>query len=426
MTLSITRFTIPRWSRPGVVAAAPTVWQGHLPALDGVRGIAILMVMLLHFRMDQAISPLGGYYLRAVQVGQAGVDLFFVLSGFLITGILFDAKGQPHYFRNFYLRRVLRIFPLYYGFLVVRLLLLPMLVQPSWVDISHPWGEQWWSWFYLTNVEITFEGFSGPPPQTAHFWSLAVEEQFYLVWPLVVFLGSRRTLLTTCVAMFVGAVALRTGIWLLAPERAADAAYVLMPSRMDAFAAGAFVALAARGPSRGVTVVRWHRVAVVIGGVVLLGIFLTRPRMANKDVLTSIVGFAAYAVFFAGLLVMAVTAPAGGIVGRAFTHPLLRFFGKYSYAMYVVHLPLVDVLRTWVLHPDRVEPLVGTRLHAVFAFNVLAVAITAALALASWHLYEKHFLKLKDRFPYGGASRVAERAPATAAPRPASAVGVSE
>jgi peptidoglycan/LPS O-acetylase OafA/YrhL len=152
----------------------------HFPTLDGVRGLAITLVMILHFTTDGGMEPTIQFdklFFSLVKYGWIGVDLFFVLSGFLITGILYDAKGSRHYFRNFYMRRCLRIFPLYYGFLAIWFLLLPQVY--TWPEEIRTPYSQLWCWAYLTNVlQATAQDLGASPPYTGHFWSLAVEEQF--------------------------------------------------------------------------------------------------------------------------------------------------------------------------------------------------------------------------------------------------------
>src|SRR5205823_1934832 len=137
-----------------------------------------------------------------VEPGWSGVDLFFVLSGFLITGILCDAKGRDGYFRNFFTRRILRIFPLYYGFLGVVFLLLPR-VTPFGRHLAALLHYQVWYWTYLLNVLISLRGWP-PVADFNHFWLLAVEDQFYLVWPFVVYMLGRRALLAACVGIAAG------------------------------------------------------------------------------------------------------------------------------------------------------------------------------------------------------------------------------
>ena len=142
-----------------------------------------------------------------MSAGWLGVDLFFALSGFLIAGIIYDAKGKKHFFRNFYMRRTLRIFPLYYAYLVAFVVVLGVAQQfhgPSAV-LARALHESIWAFAYLTNVEIALKGTSINAGLN-HFWSLAVEEQYYLMWPLVVFFLNRNQLQRVCFGLIAGAV----------------------------------------------------------------------------------------------------------------------------------------------------------------------------------------------------------------------------
>ncbi len=183
---------------------------GHIPALDGLRGLAILMVMVIHQAGLVPKSALDRAVLMVLPLGEAGVDLFFVLSGFLITGILVASKGAPHYYRNFYARRFLRIFPLYYAVLFAVFFVLPHLVpspQSKWGHVSGP--NQLWYWAYLSNWYIALKT-RGPTHGVVDLsWTLSIEEQFYLTWPMVVALSSRRTLLAICAGLIASGPAFR-------------------------------------------------------------------------------------------------------------------------------------------------------------------------------------------------------------------------
>ena len=182
--------------------------------------------------------------------GWIGVDLFFVLSGFLITGILCDTREAPGYFRYFYARRVLRIFPLYYGFLLVWTMLLAWFPVFTTGPAARLAGQQWWYWLYLANLHIGFA--SGPTPgEPTVFWSLAVEEQFYLLWPLVVAHLSRARLQAACLGSWRSLCLLVSRG--MSPSRPSDRPRPCTsdPTRMDALATGALLAVLAREPLSG-------------------------------------------------------------------------------------------------------------------------------------------------------------------------------
>src|SRR5947209_649249 len=175
----------------GEAAAAYPPPGTHMPALDGLRGLAILMVLAFHFSLGH-LAP--ERFLLAIPytvagIGWVGVDLFFVLSGFLITGILYDAKASQTYFRDFYAKRVLRIFPLYYGVLVAFFMVIPLVHPLRSVTELKP--VQAWAWLYATNVKDSLAGdwcFDKVWVRLNQFWSLAVEEHFYMIWPVAVLL----------------------------------------------------------------------------------------------------------------------------------------------------------------------------------------------------------------------------------------------
>jgi len=186
--------------------------RGHILALDGLRGVAILLVIACHFVSNLHIVGDGPAWIivALAQAGWTGVDLFFVLSGFLITGILVDARGSNTYFRAFYARRALRILPAYYGFLFAIFVLLPLLNLGAGDNYMLARQHQGWYWLHLTNLMIAIGEIPGrgPYPNTL-FWSLAVEEQFYFIWPAIVALCSTRTLRRVCIAGVIGCAVLR-------------------------------------------------------------------------------------------------------------------------------------------------------------------------------------------------------------------------
>ncbi|HEX9247481.1 MAG TPA: acyltransferase [bacterium] len=372
--------------------------HAHLPALDGVRGMAILLVLAFHSFLLGGFRPavaLDRIAIALVEPGWSGVDLFFVLSGFLITGILYDAKGRDGYFRNFYARRILRIFPLYYGFLGVVFLLLPRLT-PFGRHHASLLHDQVWYWTYLLNVLISLRGWP-PVADFNHFWSLAVEEQFYLVWPFVVFMLGRRALLLACVGIAAGSFAVRAALWAASPPTVAQMASVLMPARMDALAVGALIALVAREPGGLARLSRWAPPAAAAAAGCLGMIFYWRHSLAPTDAAVQILGFTLLAIFYGGLLAVTLTSPRESAAGRLFAHPGLRLLGRYSYGFYVFHLPIIWVTRNF-LNAASLPAVAGSELPGQLLFTAVVAAASLGAAALSWHLYESRFLKLKVLF----------------------------
>ena len=374
----------------------------RIPALDGIRGIAILCVMAYHFTLYSGMtpaSPIDYLYYQTTLLGWFGVDLFFVLSGFLITGILLDATSTPHFFRNFYVRRVLRIFPLYYGTLVVAFFILPRVVEVS--DAYRILlQDQAWYWSYLVNVQIAIEywpSFSA----LGHLWSLAIEEQFYLVWPLLVFVLRRRSLIVVCLLCIAGALLVRIGF---AYGGNTTAAYVLTPSRADALAVGALLALVARRPGGLASMLRWAWPTFAVAGVSLGAILLSRRGLNTEDPVVVTIGFSTLAVLFGALLLLALGAPEHSLRERLFTHPVLTFFGKYSYGLYVFHHPVALFLGT-ALGVAWFPRMLNIQLPQQLLFTLAATGLSLGLAIPSWHLYESRFLRLKKHFSHASRSQ---------------------
>jgi peptidoglycan/LPS O-acetylase OafA/YrhL len=371
--------------------------RGHLPVLDGVRGIAVLMVIFHHITF--AGSPTGkplAILWKVGVTGWCGVDLFFVLSGFLITGILLDARTGEHYFRNFYGRRTLRIFPLYYCFLALSLFVLPLVA--SWLHqapASWPTSPAWFL-AYGQNFWIGQHGFTAIPEALpiGHFWSLAIEEHFYLVWPLLIWLIPVRALIPSAFALIGLCIGLRVGLTRVGFS--ADAVYVFTFCRMDALLLGAIPAIAVR-MWRHITVLRLARVCCV-AAVLLLIAMLAYLRGFNWTYpLMHLYGFTLLAIIFSTLLVLALAASPQSLPGRILRWRLLRTCGKYSYAMYIFH-PLVQLILGWALPLATLESLCRGRDPALLLQGTLILAATAFAAFVSWHLLEKHFLALKRIF----------------------------
>ena len=369
--------------------------HNHVPVLDGLRGMAIVLVMFEHFHLPKVghSSP-DPHYLGFSSAGWIGVDLFFVLSGYLITGILLDTKLSPNYFRNFYARRALRIFPLAFGFLFFLFVV---------VAGVHPWlsegyrqavAHQWWFWCYLTNVYVAMNGSWSVAPGVGHFWSLAIEEQFYLIWPLVVFLSNPTQLRRFCLALILGALVLR--IYLVVSGYNPIAVYVLTPTRMDSLAFGAILALVSRGKELSDVALKANRRILFLAAVALGCLCLWRHGWSEQDSVVQTIGYTIQGMFFASLLLHVQGAGSSGRIARFFGTATLRKIGHYSYAMYVLHPMVGGFLEPRLL---RFATRAALPWHeSQLLFLVLGIAATFAVAAISWYLLESRFLSLKRYF----------------------------
>jgi peptidoglycan/LPS O-acetylase OafA/YrhL len=385
-------------SSPGTTPPIPAVNTARrLPALDGLRGI-VYLVLLRHYYVlgDSLTSWPARTYRAIVELSSFTIDIFFVLSGFLITGILLDSKGSPSFFRAFYGRRVLRIFPLYYGFLLVYFVVLPRVTSGD-VSMFHvPPLTAAAYWTYLTNVLAALRGWHALAPQTEHMWTLAVEEQFYALWPLVIVACRRSRFRQVCLGCVFGATLVRLALRFLH----VDAEAILMPSRMDGLALGAFFAVAAREGGLA-PFVRWARpVGLAAFGVMLATYYVHGSLELTSWIVETVVLPASVLVAGAVLLVTLGSAP-GGPWHRTLASWPARQLGQYSYAIYLLHWPLAMVLDRfgWIRGADF-DQRFSNPLVAELAYTATMLALSTVAGVLSWHLYEKHFLKLRRRLPY--------------------------
>jgi peptidoglycan/LPS O-acetylase OafA/YrhL len=333
-----------------------------------------------------------------VNAGWIGVDLFFILSGFLITGILLDSKDRANYFRVFYIRRALRILPLYVTYVTVVVCGLRALGLTSEAESAAISRTQWWYWTHTVNLLVARWGWNLVSWHSGHLWSLSVEEQFYLLWPAIVMMLRRRSLISVATALVVVVWCLRLA---LAPLGVPwTAVYVLLPTRMDSLAVGALLAAVARDP------VAWGRIQgmltrLAIGSAaVLIGIFI-HNHLIRSAMLTQIAGYPALAVLGGTAVASAVSNRAGSIYARLLGTPALRFFGQYSYGLYVWHPLVIHWVQQHLSSMLRLDA--SSHLMGYLLFTICALTGSVALALLSWHLIEAPFLALKRFAPYAHA-----------------------
>jgi len=386
----------------------------RIPVLDGIRGLAILMVLLCHLSLyggiDPAITADWIFYKLTLPLG-CGVELFFVLSGFLITGILLDTKSAPGYFRSFYMRRLLRIFPLYYATLFFFYAILPRIVTPG-ESYQQVLDAQAWDWAYLSNIRLALDGWWSAG-YLGHFWSLAIEEQFYLVWPVLVLVFSRRSFLALCATLLGVSVTIRWGQWV--DGESLVRGYVTF-ARLDPLVTGAALAALARSP-RGLAALRpWARVAGA-GSLTALTYLITTEAHSDPASVSRVFVQTLYALVFGSLLVLTVTARKGSGLQRVFSNRALVFLGIYSYGIYVFHHPLLVFAGTHDIGAHRLPTVLGSQLPALAVVMAVGGAVTLAVAWLSYHLFEMRFLRLKRFFRPGRKPRFVPRPTVQGRPR---------
>src|SRR6185295_15773072 len=361
-----------------------------IPELDGVRGLAVLFVLLYH----SSLSPGPPSVLsNAMGLGWSGVDLFFVLSGFLITGILMETRTSGNYFSSFYARRALRILPLYLAVLSVYFLIA--------MPLTHHWGywQKWnnsmqlWYWFHLFNW---WSAFHDDAPLLSHLWSLSIEEQFYLVWPVVVFLVRPSHVVHICSAMIVAPFALRLAF--LHHSYPQEFLYRLTPFRLDALAAGCLTAVITRNPAWCAAIgARLRSLALTALSLLLFVLLWTHSNSAYTPLMLT-VGYTSLAFIYACLVFSAYFySGSSHWLAVQLRRPFLRTFGKYSYGMYVLHIPILFYEGRFLFNiSDRIPE--NSR-AAAWTFSIPAgVLLSFLVAQVSWHLLEKHCLRWKKHF----------------------------
>jgi peptidoglycan/LPS O-acetylase OafA/YrhL len=359
-----------------------TANKPHYPALDGLRGLAILLVVLYH----------NFSFINYSIFGWIGVDLFFVLSGYLITSILLKAINSPNYLKNFYVRRLLRIFPLYYTFLIIFLIIFPQI--PSLKSaLSYYTNNQFWLWLYLQNWLYVFK-----EPQHAemlnHLWSLAVEEQFYLIWPCLILLIRKPKILFVFVAFLLLLVmATRFIIWTLKIEHLSYFSLYTF-TRIDGICIGCMLALLRQ---INISFLNKNTAVVVftLAGMNFLFYFFnsfyhfTFPYLA-------IVGYTTFAVMF-GLLVNEAVTKQTPIINKIFGTRILVFFGKISYGFYMFHWPIYLIVTPYI--HEFLQSAINVQSSLFKILSALSATILALLvSIISFRYFESYFLSLKKKF----------------------------
>lgn len=368
--------------------------ENRFIALDGLRGVAILMVMILHFYNEAIIN--NGYQLIGPSItklalsGVYGNQLFFVISGFLITKILLDAKDKPYFFGNFYMRRFLRIVPLYYAALFILFFILPHMItfDEAAKDIA---ARQIWLWTFLSNYSWSGGKWdSSNLFRLGHFWFVCVLIHFYIIWPFVVYKFDARKLINICLLLIIILFFVRI-------IHTYSGGHPLFPWPINGLLWGSLLATGLRFESVSKFINRYStQVAWTAGILLLMLIFVPRRNITGYYwTLTDIMSV----LLFSGILIVVIRET--GTASNLMKNKILITLGKYSYGMYVIHNICLPFFQ-WLFNPTVLADTLHSALTAQIIFYVLSMAASFILAFISWHLYEKHFIEtgnsLKEKY----------------------------
>ena len=348
-----------------------------------MRGIAILFVVFYH----------NFGFVKYFFFGWLGVDLFFVLSGFLITDILLKTVNKPRFFKNFYAKRVLRIFPLYFLSLIIFLVILPR-IKGFPLDLSFYIDHQWWFWTYLQNWFLIFYNVGNTTTAIQHYWSLAVEEQFYIVWPLVIFLIRKpKILLAIAGFLLVSVICIRLYMWTIQIK---DLNYfgLYTYTRIDGICIGSMLAILQF--MRSTFINRYFTGLILLLAAMNFIFYFINKEFHFTYPYFAIVGYTTFAMLFAIVVHEAIQ---GGnkVINFLLNIRPLKFFGKISYGLYIFHWPVYLILYGWVDEKVRSVIKVSENNTAVLA-SILLTIIAILISVISFYTFERYFLKKKKAF----------------------------
>lgn len=370
----------------------PLIVNQHFPELDGLRAIAVLCVVIAHCAAYFTLpdTPLSYSIWNIMLSGWVGVEMFFVLSSFLITGILIDTHKSSKFLQKFYIRRVLRIFPLYY--LILLLCFAAFFFIPSPIDITATHNLLFL--FHLGNWEEIF----GFPRYTVlnHFWSLAIEEQFYLLWPLLFLCTHKHNLSAMLCIVGIVLINLSRLYFTLNPMPNMHTPYILTIHRADSLLAGALLCIM-KHKNPDLFNLRTG-LALLLGGLSLfLFVFVSTHVFVPSDPMVFLLGLPSLFLIFCALIILALKLDAAHLARRCLNHSSLVYIGKVSYGIYVYHWIIIVGLTYNKLIDFPPEEFANN----IILFTFIILALTILTAALSYRFIERPILRYKDRLaPY--------------------------
>jgi peptidoglycan/LPS O-acetylase OafA/YrhL len=351
----------------------------YYPALDYLRGLAIMLVVLYH---NFSMLPL-------VKFGFLGVDLFFVLSGFLITDILIRSKGKRHFFKNFYMRRILRIWPVYYATLLIILFILPYFFYANY-DLQYYKSNQLWFYGFLQNYLFILK-----PLEHSfllnHFWSLAIEEQFYMVWPLLIMFIGEKKLLYFITALFFLIALLRLAPFYLHSKNNYDVPFTFF--RIDGILAGSGLAIFF---SQGKHLSK-KKIAAIVAAAAMINLFyfLSMVLLKKSFPYFPYCGFSTFAVLFGLITCRAIQTPHFYAGSKRWA--IVPFFGKISFGLYIYHWPVYTLLFPSINKIFLNWPGLSS-VADEYCSAIIVTLLAILMSVISYRYFERFFLSLKRNY----------------------------
>ena len=384
----------------------------RIPELDGLRGLAILLVVFYHY-VFSSLKPeddsLPAKFIHAVfPLSWSGVDLFFVLSGFLIGGILMDYRNREHYYKTFYIRRICRIFPLYFLWLALFFVFPILFSAHAYSDwrfkvflLQIPHFPKWGYALFLQNFYTAKTGLPGSSWLGAT-WSLAVEEQFYLLLPLVICLISPRKFPVVLIFLILLVPAFRLFLYLYHP---AIFMHGLLPCRADTLLLGVLCAyLVRQEKSRYWLEKNLERLYLALtvlllgmGGLTIFSNGTSYPALFSRFSSLEMIsfGYSLIALFYSCLLLVVVIGQ-DGTIASIMRFSLLRYFGTIAYGVFLMHLAVNDSAHGLIFGKDSTMENLSDAVVTSVAFLT-----TLFLATISWRFLEKPIIAWGHSFLYG-------------------------
>lgn len=403
------------------------------PALEGLRGVAILWVIWGHNTILSSTTPVDRVFHHAAGLGWALVDLFFVLCAFLVTRILLATRGMPGAATNYFVRRSVRVFPFYYAIVIFSLIILPLIPNSKAANFGKITGDEIYYWLHLENLSIVKHG-NYRHGILDNGWSLPIEiHAFLILVPLLIFLLSERYLRRACLVLFLTGLTCRITLFvdgerLLSflfgtASRSSDATqhpwsnylsfFMLTPCRLDSVAVGMYIAILLRDGIDIRSLAKSAKWLALATGPAALALTIIEEWLPTKHPHTGpglgrafgTVGYSLLGVFNGSIIVLVLAAPARSILRRALCSPLLRLFGRLSYGLYMIHMPIRGLVRETLLGPPgyaakvSFPTLLGSQLPGQFLFYLLTVPAALGVAWISFICLERPFLLLRQKFP---------------------------